>query len=133
MKIAVASDDGINLTGHVGRCDMFLVFDTKDKEILNVEKRENSFTMHKQGGHQEHNHEHNHGNHSGGHHGILGGLNDCQYLLCSSAGPGLITDLNAHGIETILTDNMDAKTAVERFLSGDLVNNPDKTCSGHHH
>ena len=29
MKIAVASDDGKTLTGHVGRCGMFLVFEIK--------------------------------------------------------------------------------------------------------
>jgi predicted Fe-Mo cluster-binding NifX family protein len=39
MKIAVASDDGITLKGHVGKCEMFIVFDTNEKEIINIEKR----------------------------------------------------------------------------------------------
>lgn len=130
MKIAVASDNGIRLTGHVGRCNMFLVFDINEKEIINIEKRNNSFTMHKQGDHE---HNHNHGNHNGRHAGILKGLTDCQYLICSSAGPGLITDLTANKIEVILTEETEAETAVNKFLSGELISDPDRKCNEHHH
>lgn len=134
MKIAVASDNGTILTGHIGRCNMFLVFNTKDKEIVNVEKRNNSFTMHKQGDHEHNpNHEHHHNNHNGRHAGILNGLKDCQYLICSSAGPGLISDLTANKMEVILTDEMEAEIAVKKLLSGNLVSDPNKSCNEHRH
>ncbi|MCU0373103.1 MAG: NifB/NifX family molybdenum-iron cluster-binding protein [Ignavibacteria bacterium] len=151
MKIAAASDDGKTITGHVGRCEMFLVFDTDGKAITNVEKRENSFTMHKQadrhqqhghnhGHNREHNHEHNHGHNqglghggSGRHVGIIEGLKDCGYLFCCSGGPGLIDDLNANGIQTFFTGEMDAEEAVKLFLEGRLQNDPDRQCREHRH
>jgi len=131
MKIAVASDDGITLTGHVGKCEMFIVFDTNEKEIINIEKRINSFTMHKTGEHQHghHNHEHQGG---GRHLGIIDGLKDCTYLICCSGGPGLIDDLNSQGIQVILTGEMEAEKAVKLLLEGNLKNDPDKSCKEHH-
>ena len=131
MKIAVASDDGTNLTGHVGRCEMFIVFDVNNKEITNVEKRLNSFTIHKTENHQHehHNHEH-HG--AGRHGGIIDGLKDCNYLFCCSGGPGLIDDLKSNGIQTIFTDEMEAEKAVKLFLDNKLENDPNKQCKEHH-
>jgi predicted Fe-Mo cluster-binding NifX family protein len=113
---------------------MFLVFDIKDKEIANVEKRINSFTMHKQGGHEHNpNHEHHHNNHNGRHEGILNGLKDCQYLICSSAGPGLISELTSNKIELMLTDEIEGEIAVKKLISGDLVSDPNKSCNEHPH
>jgi predicted Fe-Mo cluster-binding NifX family protein len=131
MKIAVASDDGITTTGHVGRCEMFLVFDIKDNEIINKEIRPNSFTMHKNGEHQENNHQHF--EHIGRHGGIISGLNDCQYLICCGAGPGLISDLKDNGVDVLLIDEMEAEMAVKALISGTLINYPDKSCKEHHH
>jgi predicted Fe-Mo cluster-binding NifX family protein len=132
MKIAVASDDGVNLTGHVGRCEMFIVFDITDKDIVNTEKRLNSFTMHKSGNHQ-HEH-HNHENPGAGKHGgIIDGLKDCNYLFCCSGGPGLIDDLKISGIQTIFTEEMEAEKAVKLFLDDKLENDPNKQCKEHHH
>ena len=136
MKIAVASDDGINLTGHVGRCEMFIVFDTNEKEIVNVEKRLNSFTMHKTENHQHEHHNHEHHNHehhgTNRHGGIIDGLKDCNYLFCCSGGPGLIDDLRTNGIQTIFTDEMEAEKAVKLFLDDKLENDPNKQCKEHH-
>jgi predicted Fe-Mo cluster-binding NifX family protein len=132
MKIAVASDDGSMLTGHVGRCEMFIVFDTLKGEILNSEKRLNTYTMHKQ-----ENHKHEHHKHEnlglGRHNGILNGLKDCNYLICSSCGQGLIDDLMSNGIQIILADEMEAEKAVKLFTDGKLENNPDKKCKKQHH
>jgi predicted Fe-Mo cluster-binding NifX family protein len=131
MKIAVASDDGKTITGHVGKCEMFIVFDIIDKEIINVEKRLNSFTMHKT---ENHNHEHhNHENHEPNRHvGIINGLKDCNYLFCCSGGHGLIDDLFSSGVQTILTEEMEADKAVKLFLDGKLESDPNKKCKEHH-
>jgi len=130
MKIAIASDDGITITGHVGKCEMFIVFDINNKEITNIEKRLNSFTMHKKGEpqHGQHNHE---GIGAGSHTGIIDGLKDCNYLFCCSGGPGLIEDLKLSGIQTILTGKMEAEKAVNMFLDDKLENEPDRECKEH--
>ncbi|MCI0473248.1 MAG: NifB/NifX family molybdenum-iron cluster-binding protein [Ignavibacteria bacterium] len=139
MKIAAASDNGKTITGHVGRCEMFIVFDIDGKVITNVEKRENSFTMHKKTGqHQQHlhNHGHEHGREhtgTGRHNGIIEGLKDCSYLFCCSGGPGLIDDLNANGIQTFFTGEMEAEEAVKLFLEDRLQNDPDRQCREHRH
>lgn len=133
MKIAVASDDGISLTGHVGRCEMFLVFDVDGTSIKNVEQRPNTFSMHKQGHHHDHDHNHGQEHHHHSHAGISAGLSDCRYLLCSCAGPGLITDLAASGIETLLTDEDIAENVVRSFLEGTLQTDETKSCKGHSH
>ncbi|MCX6158679.1 MAG: hypothetical protein NTY74_11945 [Ignavibacteriae bacterium] len=138
MKIAAASDDGITITGHVGKCDTLIVFDITDKKITNVEKRVNTFTMHKKEGrqheHGEHLHHHNH-EHQGTvrHLGIIEGLKDCNYLFCCSGGPGLIDDLNANGIQVFFTDELNAEVAVKLFLEDKLKSDPDKKCKGHNH
>jgi predicted Fe-Mo cluster-binding NifX family protein len=132
MKIAVASDDGIMLTGHVGRCEMFIVFEVLKNEIINTEKRLNSFTMHKQEGHQHEHHNHeDHGTNK--HAGIINGLKDCNYLFCCSGGPGLIDDLISSGVQTILTEEMEAEKAVKLFIEGKLVSDPNKKCKEHKH
>ena len=132
MKIAVASEDGINLTGHVGRCEMFIVYEVLGNEILNVEKRLNSFTMHKQEDHQHEHHSHeNQG--TSKHAGIINGLKDCNYLFCCSGGPGLIDDLISSGIQTILTEEMEAEKAVKLFIEGKLISDPNKKCKEHKH
>lgn len=138
MKIAAASDDGKTITGHVGKCEMFIVFEISEKEIINVEKRENSFTMHKKDGlHHEHNEHHEHPKHerqgAGRHIGIIEGLKDCNYLFCCSGGPGLINDLNANGIQTIFTEEINAEDAVKLFLDDKLKSDPDKQCKEHRH
>ena len=132
MKIAVASDDGINLTGHVGRCEMFIIYEVLKNEIINVEKRLNTFTMHKKGGHQ-----HEHHNHeiqgTSKHVGIINGLKDCNYLFCCSGGPGLINDLISSGVQTVLTEEMEVERAVRLFIEGKLESDPSKKCKEHKH
>ncbi len=132
MKVAVASDNGITLTGHVGRCEMFIVFEILKGEIINIEKRINSFTMHKIGDHQDGQHNHELTG-SGRHTGLIHGLKDCSYLICSSCGPGLVDDLFSTGVQIILTEEMEAEKAVKLFIEGKLVHDPDKKCKEHKH
>ncbi len=136
MKIAVASDNGKTITGHVGKCDMFIIFDITNKEIRGIEKRKNTFTQHKKEGH-EHGHHNEDLKHKqqgvGKHLGIIEGLKDCNYLFCCSGGQGLMSDLNENGIQTIFTDELDAEDAVKLFLEDKLKSDPNKQCGGHSH
>lgn len=131
MRIAVASDDNINVTGHVGKCREFLIFDVVDGEVLKKEIRKNSFTDHVLGLHEDgHNgHGNGHGNNEG-HKRLASGLKDCQYLISHGMGWRLVEDLKSFGIEPLVTSELDAKTAVIKLEEGTLKTNDNLICGG---
>lgn len=130
MRIAVATDDNKTITGHVGRCQAFAIYDIDDETIAKKELRENMFTHHRMGG--EHNHEHHHGEgHQHGHASLIEGLKDCSVLLFSGGGWRLIEDLEKNNIKPFLTEEADIETAVRKFAKGELVENKDLTCHRH--
>lgn len=126
MKIAVATDDFNTITGHVGRCNGFLVYEIEEKKILAVEKRENSFTHHKTSDQHEHNHNHGHS-----HSALVNGLSDCSTLICTSAGWRLKDDFESAGKELIFTSENDGKLAAQKFIDGTLEINVDGACRAH--
>lgn len=131
MKIAIATDDYLNVTGHVGRCAGFLIYDVEKGEIINEEKRENNFTNHGKGNAHGQAHQHNHEHGKNGHERLAEGLNDCSHLICHGAGWRLVEDLKAENIELILTRETDAKTAAVKLEKGELVIDKDLTCHSH--
>lgn len=132
MKIAVATNDNITITGHVGRCKAFIVFDVNEKDILSSEIRLNSFTHHNQLSqteeHNLHNHSHEHGH---GHGGLIEGLRDCSYVLFQGGGWRLVEDLKTNNITPVLTSEVDAATAVRKLIKGELVSNENNICRCH--
>jgi len=149
MKIAAATNNGFLLAGHPGRCKMFLVYDIKDNTILNVEKRLNESASHDSNDKEQccnqdhsgsHTHNHSHFQESANtsdckprHNSVKKSVNDCRYLLCSSAGQGLISSLNSENIEVILTESIPAEMAVQKFIIGELKSDIGKICAEHHH
>ena len=133
MKVAIATDDFMTVTGHVGRCNGFIVVDVQNGTVVSKEERENNFTHHRQGRHHEHGHEHNHehGGHGHSHAGLAEGLQDCSHLICSAAGGPLVNDLKAAGITTIFTTERDAETAAVKFENGTLEILEDGVCKAH--
>ena len=130
MKIAVATNDNVKVAGHVGRCKAFIVFDIEEKKIKDKIVRINSFTNH--GNHVQHNHEHHHGE-GHGHQRIIEGLGDCDVLIFNHGGWRLIEDLKANNITPILTDEIFAESAVQKYIDGTLAINEDNVCEGHNH
>lgn len=134
MKIAVASNDLKHVTGHLGRCKSFIIYDTADGKITNREVRQNTFTHHAH--HGEHNHEggHHH-DHGGGHHHnhatLVENLKDCKTLIFQSGGWPLIQSLKEGNIIPFLTDERMADEAVEKYMRGELTERTENTC--HHH
>jgi predicted Fe-Mo cluster-binding NifX family protein len=126
MKIAVATDDFTNITGHIGRCNGFLIYLIEDENIMSTEQRENTFTNHKKAhdNHQQHSHGH-------GHYDLIEGLSDCSHLICTSAGWRLKNDFSETGKELIFTDESNAETAVNKFINGTLIKNSDGLCHSH--
>lgn len=124
MKIAVASDDGLNLAHHFGRTKGFLLFDVDEKKILNKNYVKNTFTGHARGHHHdshEHHHHHTHGN-------ILQALKECQVVISHGMGRRLLVDFENAGKDVYITSASSADVAVKQYLDGVLVHNPDKSC-----
>lgn len=129
MKVAIATDDYINVTGHVGRCEGFLVVTVENGEVKETEKRENNFTNHGRGGHQERAQRHQHGvEHKNGHARLADGLKDCSHLICHGVGWRLVEDLIESGIKPIITNEVDAVTAAKKFEQGTLEILDDAEC-----
>lgn len=133
MKVAVATNDNITITGHVGRCRAFIVFEVNDQEILSSEIRPNTFTHHAMGMHQEHQHHSHdhHDSHGHGHAGLIEALKDCTYILFQGGGWRLVEDLKAHNITPILTSENDAASAVRKLIKGELEINENLICRCH--
>jgi predicted Fe-Mo cluster-binding NifX family protein len=127
MRIALATDDFKTITGHVGRCNGFIIYDSDDSGIKKIEDRKNTFTLHAhRGGDHEHHQGHGHSGHS--HQGLVEGLKDCQYLISQGAGRRLVDELKQVGIEMIITVESDPETAIEKLKKNELTDHPDSAC-----
>lgn len=127
MLIAVATDDYVTITGHVGRCNGFLVYEVNNNEITGITERENRFTHHKLNGPDEHSH--GAGEHHGhSHMGLVDGLKDCKCLIANAAGHPLVMELERNGIEVVLTLQKDPQIAALAYASGNLKSDPNAVC-----
>lgn len=124
MKVAVATDDFVSVTGHIGRCTGFLVFEIENDTVINVEQRENNFTHHKTS--SDHNHSHGHS-----HASLVEGLSDCKALICTSAGWRLQDDFKSAGKELIFTRENLAEEAALKYSNGSLEINTEGACRAH--
>ena len=104
MKIAIATDDFVNVTGHVGRCKGFLIYEIEGGKIISKENLENTFTHHKMGVHHHHREGHDHGQGHHGHEYLAEGLSGCSHLICNAAGWRLVDELKQNNIEVIFTN-----------------------------
>ena len=98
MKIAIPTNDGINISAHFGRCREFLVFEAQNGQVELIETRINAGC-----------HEHGSGPSDGatehhGHSGFVEALRDCEAVLCSGIGAGAVAALKAGGIPVVLVD-----------------------------
>ena len=131
MRIAVATDDNVNVCGHVGKCRGFLIFDVENGKIVNREIRENSFTNHFNRKQDVRDHHHAGGRGHGGNDGhrrLAEGLKDCEYLLSHGMGRKLVEDINSVGIKTILTAESKAETAAINLELGKLKSEDNLIC-----
>jgi predicted Fe-Mo cluster-binding NifX family protein len=135
MRIAVASDDGVSISGHFGRCAGFVIFEIADQKAIRVEQRQNSGGHHGSQGdctHPGHEHEHDRGHANHGHESFLMALQDCQAIICRGMGRRAIADLTARGIRpAIVTEDMPAHEAAEQYARGSLNASNDSTCCSH--
>jgi predicted Fe-Mo cluster-binding NifX family protein len=113
VKIAIPTNDGINLSAHFGRCRQFLIFEAGNGQVKLVETRMNAGC-------------HGHGSTDGaaehpGHSGFVEALRDCETVLCGGIGAGAVEALKSGGISVVLVEATgDAEQIVTAFLSGAL-------------
>ncbi len=115
MKIAIPTNDGINISAHFGRCREFLIFDARNGKVKLIETRINAGC-----------HEHGSGPSDGvaedhSHSGFVDALRDCETVLCGGIGAGAVAALKAGGIPVVLVDaDGDAEQIAAAFQSGTL-------------
>lgn len=124
MKIAIASDDEKTISSHFGRTRGFAVFNIEGGAVTSKEYRPNTFTGHARG---------LEGNHHADHHGpILNALSDCKAVISNGMGRRIYDDLQSIGIEVFITDERDVESALKLYLSGKLIDKPEKSCHHKH-
>ena len=130
MKIAIATNDQKRVTGHIGKCRAFMIYEIDGDKIINKELRENLFTNHR----MMFNHHQHHGEGGGhSHTHLIEGLKDCKYLISSGGGWRVVEDLKQHNITTLFADVELIEEAVEKFIKGELMNDADLICRDNEH
>ena len=127
MKIAIPTNDGINISAHFGRCREFLIFEVQNGQVKLIETRINAGC-----------HEHGSGSSDGGaqqhsHSGFVERLRDCDTVLCGGIGAGAVEALKAGGIPVVLVDTAgSAEQIVTAFQSGTLRPGSGGMCQCQH-
>ena len=132
MRIAVASDNGVDVAMHTGRCKGFVIYELADEAATRIEQRVNGFTAHATGQCQgEHSHEPGAGHHSHG--ALVDALADCAALVTRGLGPRLVADLAARGIEGYMCPDQSSDYAAQLCEQGRLPKaRPGGGCCCHH-
>ncbi len=112
MKIAVASEKGL-VTEHFGHCEGFMIFDTKNNQIIKSETVANP-------GHKP---------------GFLPNFladRGVNVIISGGMGGGAVEIFNERNVEVVVGASGDAKTAVENYLKGELKTT-GSVCHEHQH
>jgi len=129
FRLAVASDDGRNVSAHLGRCAAFIVFEIENGEVKTEMVRRRS-----DGGCQAHESSLSHdAHHARAHACIIDLIKDCQALLCRGMGPAAFEQLQSFGIKPMLTDEAEARAAAVRYAKGELCPSRRRLCQAHKH
>ena len=126
MKIAVISDDGLTVSQHFGRAEMYVVLTVEDGQILAEETRpklgHGAFVSQP---HADLDAQGRHGYGEGAqsrHQRMAEAIGDCQALISGGMGWGAQESLQQLGIAVVITEVEDAREAALRHVRGDLPN-----------
>ncbi len=124
MKIAVVSEDEVNISQHFGRAPYYVVLTVEGAEIVDSETRPKAghHTFAAQGHHRLARGE-RHGCDAGSqpkHQRMAETIADCDVLIVGGMGQGAHESLKGYGIRPIITDVGDIREAVLRCAKGDL-------------
>jgi predicted Fe-Mo cluster-binding NifX family protein len=126
MKIAFATQDGINISKHFGRAPYYLVVSVEDGAETAREMRDKANHAHvvhdalgssgaAQAPHGFSPEEQNL------HFQMAAAISDCATLVCGGMGNGAYINLNERGIKPLLTDVDSIDEALKAYLSGTLI------------
>ena len=113
MKIAVASDDRINIYHHFGSANGFEIFDIKDNIIVNQEYCENIGRNTGECG-------------SCNHDIMIENIKDCKVVISYGMGKRIYDDLTKNNILAVVTDEITVRNAIESFIKNKLKNRLEK-------
>ncbi len=125
MKIAVPTNDGINIASHFGRARNFAIFEVENGEIASKQIVDSNSV------HGRHESEHHH--HDAGHHDrFKAAIGDCEVIIAGGMGQRARSYFEQVGIKPVFTDISDAAEAVKAYSQGTLKPCDTPDC-GHHH
>ncbi|MBC7113395.1 MAG: dinitrogenase iron-molybdenum cofactor biosynthesis protein [Candidatus Methanomethyliales bacterium] len=125
MKLAIVTDDGVNVSKHFGRAPYYLVVEVEGSSIK--EKRLVPKLGHGQFHHGAHQQE-SRGPHMGSdqkHRAIINPISDCQVVICGGMGMGAYQSLILNGIRPIITNIDRAEEAIDAYLNGRIEDHPE--------
>lgn len=128
MKIAIPSDNKVQISAHFGRTRGFMVYEIDRNEILNSEYRDNTFTGHAMGQHHEHDHHEDNDHQQHTHGRILDALNDCEVVIAGGMGRRLLDDLSNANIKVFVTRESDINSALHAYIEESLDHNESSCC-----
>lgn len=131
MKIAVITDDGKTISQHFGRARFYRVLTIEGSNVVDSEMR--SKLGHQQFGELHHNEEqqrdesHGHdGEAQSKHQSMAEVISDCSALICGGMGMGAYESMRQVGLTPIVTDLVDIDAVVQAYITGKLVDHPEK-------
>ncbi|OGL40702.1 MAG: hypothetical protein A2042_06870 [Candidatus Schekmanbacteria bacterium GWA2_38_11] len=120
-RIAIPTDDKVNIAHHAGRCKYFAIYDVSPDSIIVKRFIENQFTAHcrrkpyDQSDFNNFNKESPIGHHA--HDALLTVLSDCQVVISRGMGHGLHEDLSKAGITAhIVADEGSIDEIINKYL-----------------
>ncbi|HJX03331.1 MAG TPA: NifB/NifX family molybdenum-iron cluster-binding protein [Dehalococcoidia bacterium] len=125
MKIAVVSEDGINISQHFGRATMYIVATVENGKVIHREKRDKMGHQHfaSAEGHASHGGKHGYDAESQSKHSMMAGaITDCQVLIAGGMGMGAYDSMKSYNIEPIITDVISIDEAIDLYNKGKLTN-----------
>ena len=127
-KIALPTDDNINICPHFGRTRGFRIVEIDGTKVISEKYLQNDFTGHAMGQHHEHDHHHDE-HHAHSHQGIFNALGECKTVIANGMGRRLYDDFQQAGVEVFVTRYNNIDQAVRSYIEGVLDNNQDICCS----
>ena len=126
MKIAIISDNGVHISQHFGRAEMYVVLTIEDGQIVAEETRpkvgHGAFVSQP---HADLDAQGRHGYGAGAqsrHQQMAKEIADCQALISGGMGWGAQESFQQLGIEVVVTDVADVRDAALAYAEGRLPN-----------
>jgi len=131
VKIAIASDDGQNISQHFGRAPYYIIYTVENDKVIAREVRDKV-------GHHTFLQDHAEGAHScSGEHGadaasenkhrsMLSAAEDCGVIVAGHMGGGAYRSMIEKDIEPVLTDIKDPDEVIKAIIEGRLENRMDR-------